>query len=99
MDDLLNQLLSGLSGPWGIAAGVVVGLLGPRAIALLRAYTRRTPTPLDDACVDALEAILAKRQPEVTAMTAKQIEELITTPLLSEVVRLRKARIAAEKKA
>ena len=97
MDAFLEQILSlATSQGWGVAAGVVLGLLGPKACALLRPVVAKTPTPIDDMALNAVEALCARHAPEIAAMTAAELEKIISTPVLAEVVKIRKAKIAAK---
>ena len=98
MESMLDQLLAlATSQGWGVAAGVVMGLIGPKAFALLRPIVARTPTPIDDMALNAVEALCARHAPEIAKMTASELEKIISSPVLVELVKLRKARIAANK--
>lgn len=100
MESALEQLFAlASSHGWGVAAGVAIGLLGPKAFALLRPIVKRTPTPIDDMALSAVEALCARHAPEIAGMTAAELDKIISTPVLVELVKLRKARIAAEKQA
>ena len=97
MESMLDQLLAlATSQGWGVAAGVVMGLIGPKAFALLRPIVAKTPTPLDDMALNAVEALCARHAPEIAKMTAVELEKIISTPVLAEVVKIRKAKIAAK---
>jgi hypothetical protein len=76
------------------AAGII---LGPKPFLLLRRIAGCTPTRLDDMAVDALELLITRKQTDIDRLTASEFEKLVSTPVLCELVRLRKARIAAER--
>ena len=96
MEDILNQILKLISDQgWGAALGVVIGLFGPKLIGPLRTWTSKTPTPVDDMLVSGLEALCTKSA-ALNAATPQELEKVLTTPQIAELVRLRKARIAAQ---
>lgn len=98
MDSFLDQLMAlATSQGWGVAAGVLIGMFGPRAAARLRPIVARTPTPIDDMALSAVEALCARHAPEIASMTAAELDKIVSTPVLVELVKLRKARINAAK--
>ena len=105
MEEMLTQLFNSLVA-WAETNGASSGLalvagilLGPKTVPLLRKIAGRTPTRLDDMAVDALELLITRKQTDIERLTAAELEKIISTPVLCEIVRLRKARIAAERTA
>ena len=96
MEDILNQILNLIANQgWGAAIGFLMGLFGPKIIPPLRVLTSKTPTPVDDMLVSGLEALCTKSA-ALNAATPQELEKVLTTPQIAELVRLRKARISAQ---
>lgn len=100
MEDILNQVIAWADahGMWSAAFLAFGMLLGPRAMPYIKGFAARTPTKVDDMAVQALEAVLACKSSDLERLTAVELEKCISTPVLAEVVRLRKAKIAEAKK-
>ena len=105
MEEMLTQMFDQLiawadtHGTWAGGSLIAGILLGPKAVPVLRQIAGRTPTRLDDMAVDALELLITRKQTDIERLTAGELEKIISTPVLCELVRLRKARIAAERTA
>lgn len=103
MDEMLTQLFDHLlawvdaHGAWAAASLAGGMLIGPKAVPVLRRVACRTPTKLDDMAVDALDLLIQRKQTDIERLTASELEKIISTPVLCELVRLRKARIAEAK--
>jgi hypothetical protein len=105
MEEMLNQLISQIlawadtHGAWAGMALACGMLIGPKAVPALKRVACRTPTKIDDLAVNMLEALLNRKTTAIEQLTASELEKIITTPVLCEVVRIRRAKIAAEKEA
>lgn len=105
MEEMLNQLLSQLlawadtHGAWAGMALACGMLIGPKAVPVLKRVACRTPTQVDDIAVNMLEALLNRKTTAIEQLTASELEKIISTPVLIEVVKIRKAKIASEKEA
>ena len=99
MEDMLTQIFDHLlawvdtHGAWAAAALAGGMLIGPKAVPLLRKVACRTPTKLDDIAVNMLEMMLRRQTTAIEQLTASELDKIITTPVLVELVRLRKTRI------
>ena len=105
MEEMLTQLFNSLLA-WADSHGAWAGLsltagimLGPKAVPALRRIAGRTPTRIDDMAVDALDLLITRKQSDIERFTAAELERIVSTPVLCELVRLRKARLAEQKTA
>ena len=105
MEEMLTQLFDHLllwvdtHGAWAAAALAAGMMVGPKAVPALKRVACRTPTKLDDIAVNMLELMLNRKTTAIEQLTASELDKIISTPVLCELVRLRKARIAEAKAA
>jgi hypothetical protein len=79
------------------AVGFLVGIFGPSVLGPLKALATKTPTKADDLLVASLEACFKRREDEITTCTAAGLNKILTDAQIVELVKLRKADIAARK--
>lgn len=105
MEEVLTQLLNQLiawadtHGAWAGMALACGMLIGPKAVPVLKRIACRTPTKIDDMAVNMLELMLNRKTTAIEQLTASELDKIISTPILIELVRIRKAKIVAEKEA
>ncbi len=80
-----------------LVAAFVLG--GGVAWPLIKKAAAATPTKIDDLICDAIDKVIASKQPALDAMTVEQLDKLIPDRTLVELVKLRKVRWAAIKAA
>ena len=98
MEELYDQFIAMLDANYlPTFIGLLAGLFGARFVPFLKGFAAKTPSKLDDMLVAALEACMAKKQEGFEAITAEQLNKYLTTPTIVELVKLRKAQIAALK--
>ena len=82
-----------------VVAVFLAGLLSPKIMPMIRAFAAKTPTKADDLFVSALEACLEKNGEKISSVTVAELDKILTTQQLVDLVKLRKARIARQKAA
>lgn len=97
--DFLDQLIA-FAEANGLTASVffMAGLLSPKIMPMIRAFAAKTPTKADDLIVAALEACLEKGNEKISGVTVAELDKVLTTQQLIELVKMRKAKIEAGKK-
>lgn len=97
---IIDQLIALATSYYGVPAGVagmLLGLFGRRAIAWIRPWVVKTPTKVDDMILSGLEALLSAKEGGLSKVTVRELEAIMTTRQIIELVKVRKEKLNAAK--